>query len=143
MRNQNKGDQTGIDYLREQLNIPYSDVNAEYIHYKMTTAIDLEQYALEQLKQKMAIVITIRQNWLKNDICIAYIFDNEDHLSINVKLENIIRAIEEAGFGMDEIKKIIKASSAGHQEMIISAFEQRQMDKLIAVGGVDTQSILF
>ncbi len=136
MKKQNSAKQTAIDYLLGHLNTPNACENAERKQFKKTIALD-------QLKQNRAIVLTMPQNGLLRDICLAYIFDNKAHLSINVKLEKIIRAIQEAGFGMDEINKIIKASSAGHQEMIISAFEQRQIDKRIVADGIDTQSIIF
>jgi hypothetical protein len=143
MKKQHPVKQTAIDYLLEHLNTPYASENAERKQFKKTNVLDLEVYALDQLKQNRAIVLTMPQNGLLHDICLAYIFDNEVHLSTNIKLESIVKAIYEAGFDMDAIEKIIKFSCAEHQEMITSAFEQRQMDKQIAVGGFDTQSILF
>jgi hypothetical protein len=143
MKKQNPAKQTAIDYLHEQLGISLNDVDAERKQFKKTNVLDLEVYALDQLKQNRAIVLTMPQNGLLHDICLAYIFDNEVQLSTNIKLESIIKAIYEAGFDMDAIEKIIKFSCAEHQEMILSAFEKQKMDKIIAVEDNDTQTVLF
>ncbi len=143
MKKQYSAKQTAIDYLLEHLNTPYASENAVRKQFKKTNVLDLEVYALDQLKQNRAIVLTMPQNGLLHDICLAYIFDNEVHLSTNIKLESIVKAIDEAGFGMDAIEKIIKFSCAEHQEMILSAFENQKMDKIIAVEDNDTQTVLF
>lgn len=143
MKKQHPVKQTAIDYLLEHLNTPKADENAERKQFKKTNVLDLEVYALDQLKQNRGIVLTMPQNGLLHDICLAYISDNEVHLSTNIKLESIIKAIDEAGFDIDAIEKIIKFSCAEHQEMITSAFEQSRIVKQIAIDGMETQSILF
>lgn len=143
MKKQHPVKQTAFDYLREYVDENFDVVIAESKQFKMTTEIDMEQHALDLLKHNRAIVLTIRQNSLLNGICIAYIYDSAVYLSTNVKLENIINAIDEAGFNMEAIEKIIKTSCTEHQQMIISAFEQRQIDKRIVADGIDTQSIIF
>lgn len=124
-----------LKFLTNQITILQSDENpqdAEFFCYRFgQNDQTTKSYAVSQLAQSKAILISHRTGICGHGYGIAYIDDDTPSLLHDIALEDFIGVLSDKKFTDEKLAVIIKNCTAEHRTRILSYLENQKLDASI------------
>lgn len=121
-----------LDFLLTQIAILQDDADsrdADFVCYKTSNpTIDMKSYAVDQLAQENALLLSVRTEINNYGFAIACVYDNEPYLVYDVAFEDFIGVLN---FSSSALATTIKNCNTQHRSKILSYLENKNLDKLI------------